>query len=76
MTWEVSHDGGITFEPYSGDGKTYDEVLADLADGDIVKQAKPSVTKYHKRTLYDLFYNDFLYDNSKGKIRIRLVDSE
>ena len=76
LTWEVSHDGGITFEPYSGDGKTYDEVLADLADGDIVKQAKPSVTKYHKRTLYDLFYNDFLYDNSKGKIRIRLVDSE
>lgn len=74
LTWEVSHDGGITFEPYSGDGKTYDEVLADLADGDIVKQAKPSVTKYHKRTLYDLFYNDFLYDNSKGKIRIRLID--
>lgn len=77
LTWEVSHDGGITFEEYAaGDGKTYDEVLEGLADGDIVKQAKPSVTKYHKRTLYDLFYNDFLYDNSKGKIRIRLVDSE
>lgn len=30
----------------------------------------PQVTQYMKKTLYDLFYNDFLYDNSKGKITI------
>lgn len=30
----------------------------------------PKVTQYMKKTLYDLFYNDFLYDNSKGKITI------
>lgn len=40
----------------------------------IIRQTNPKVSKYHKRTLYDLFYNDFLYDNSKGKIRIRLID--
>ena len=32
----------------------------------------PEVTKYMKKTLYDLFYNDFLFDNSKGKVTIRV----
>ena len=31
---------------------------------------KPTVTQYMKKTLYDLFYDDFLFDNSKGKITI------
>ncbi len=54
----------------------YDEALA-YADKEglkVVAQSAPTVTKYHKRTLYDLFYNDFLYDNSKGKIRIKVGD--
>ena len=41
----------------------------------VVAQDAPSITKYHKRTLYDLFYNDFLYDNSKGKIRIKVGEA-
>ena len=32
----------------------------------------PGVTQYMKKSLYDLFYNDFLYDNSKGKIHIKV----
>ena len=32
----------------------------------------PEVTKYMKKTLYDLFYNDFLFDNSKGKVTIKV----
>lgn len=28
--------------------------------------------KYFKKSLYDLFYNDFLFDNSKGKIHIKV----
>ena len=28
-------------------------------------------TSYGEKSLYDLFYNDFLYDNSKGKITIK-----
>ena len=56
------------------DAKTYDEAVQNAQDGYAIRQAKPTVTKYHKRTLYDLFYNDFLYDNSKGKIRIRVSD--
>jgi hypothetical protein len=38
---------------------------------------KPLVTQYMKKTLYDLFYDDFLFDNSKGKITITVgtIDS-
>jgi hypothetical protein len=34
---------------------------------------KPIVTQYMKTSLYDLFYNDFLYDNSKGRIWIKMA---
>ena len=58
------------------DATTYDEAVhsTEVADGAPIRQKTPNVTKYNKRTLYDLFYNDFLYDNSKGKIRIRVSD--
>ena len=52
---------------------TYDEALQ-MNAGAPVFQKSPAVTKYHKRSLYDLFYNDFLYDNSKGKIRVRMTE--
>lgn len=32
----------------------------------------PEVTSFMKKSLYDLFYNDFLFDNSKGKITIKV----
>ena len=67
---------GMTFVDADGSpvsGATYDEALANNG-GRPVFQETPTVTKYHKRTLYDLFYNDFLYDNSKGKIRIKVGD--
>ena len=72
MMFQISTDGGVTF----GDPVEYENYdAAVIANPDaIIKQAKPSVTKYQARTLYDLFYNDFLYDNSKGKIRIRISD--
>ena len=45
-----------------------DEVINTVKVGDT--ETLPKVTQYMKKTLYDLFYNDFLYDNSKGKITI------
>ena len=39
-----------------------------------VDKTKPEVTQYMEKSLYDLFYNDFLYDNSKGKITIKVSD--
>jgi len=72
MTFEESTDGGETWTAVAG--ATYDEASANAAAGAILRQANPKVTQYNSRTLYDLFYNDFLYDNSKGKIRIRVSD--
>ena len=56
------------------EGATYDEALR-ANGGKPVVQMTPAVTKYHKRSLYDLFYNDFLYDNSKGKVRIKVGEA-
>jgi hypothetical protein len=66
------------------DGVAYDEALAKTtaltqsADATLpsaLRQAGPEVTKYFEKSLYDLFYNDFLYDNSKGKVNIKVGDS-
>ena len=45
-----------------------DDVVNGLSD------TTPEVTQYMEKSLYDLFYNDFLYDNSKGKITIKVSD--
>lgn len=39
---------------------------------DDVVNGKPELVKYFEKSLYDLFYNDFLFDNSKGKINIKV----
>lgn len=49
--------------------------LPDEVVGEELLTKEGAVTQYHKRTLYDLFYNDFLYDNSKGKIRIKVGEA-
>ena len=73
----------MTFEAYDAEAKewvalegaeTYDDAVA-MANGAKVRQATPEVTKYMEPTLYDLFYNDFLYDNSKGKIHIKVGEA-
>lgn len=35
-------------------------------------ETTPEVTKYMKKSLYFLFYDDFLFDNSKGKVTIKV----
>ena len=37
-----------------------------------IRRVGPEVTQYFQKSLYDLFYNDFLYDNSKGKVTIKV----
>lgn len=70
--YTYNEDGSLKEE---GTETTYAkaEVAAAKIDGAFVRQISPSVTKYHGKTLYDLFYNDFLYDNSKGKIHIKVA---
>ena len=58
----------------TGTSETYDEAVAAAGVGGHVEQTNPEVVRYMKKSLYDLFYNDFLYDNSKGKIHIKVGD--
>lgn len=67
FTYETS-DGS------TGTSETYDEAVAAAGVGGHVQQTNPEVVRYMKKSLYDLFYNDFLYDNSKGKIHIKVGD--
>lgn len=56
-------------------GTEYPSVEAGVAAGvpaTRLRKVGPEVTQYMKKTLYDLFYNDFLFDNSKGKITIKV----
>lgn len=51
---------------------SYDLAVANCPEGSHVAQANPQVVRYFQKSLYDLFYNDFLFDNSKGKIHIKV----
>lgn len=77
MAFEYTTDGGENWDKLKA--TNYDAAVAEadaeaekLGKTALVRQTSPAITSYHKRTLYDLFYNDFLYDNSKGKIHIKL----
>jgi len=45
-------------------------------NGTAIRQAGPEVTQYFQKSLYDLFYDDFLYDNSKGKVTLHVGNAE
>ena len=47
-----------------------DDVINVITDAD-GNTKTPDVVKYMEKSLYDLFYNDFLFDNSKGKVTIK-----
>jgi hypothetical protein len=60
---------------------TYQEALDSITTGtnktlqytaQNVRKEGPEVVQYMEKSLYDLFYNDFLFDNSKGKITIHM----
>ena len=79
MSFEYSEDGGKTWKADEGVYASYDEAekaIEEAHAGAIIRQSDPQVTRYMGKTLYDLFYNDFLFDNSKGKIHIRVGKAE
>ena len=43
-----------------------------LPDDVVNSVDETEVTQYMKKSLYDLFYDDFLYDQSKGKVTIKV----
>lgn len=58
-----------SFESYNRYGLP-DEVVNPVQNDK--NHTTPQVNRYMKKTLYDLFYNDFLFDNSKGRITIKV----
>lgn len=58
-----------SFESYDRYGLPDEVVEPVQTDKD---HTTPKVTTYMKKTLYDLFYNDFLFDNSKGRVTIKV----
>ena len=68
-----SHNGLMGYERTNRHtGETEDRFY--LPDEVINSGAK--VTSYMKKSLYDLFYDDFLFDQSKGKITIKVGKAE
>ena len=79
MSFEYSEDGGKSWTADEEVYANYDEAEAAIEKahpGAIIRQTGPQITKYMGKTLYDLFYNDFLFDNSKGKVHIRVGKAE
>ena len=71
---------GYTRENRYGEGAENGKANPETTDRfylpDEVVNDGAKVTQYMKKTLYDLFYNDFLFDNSKGKIHIKVGSAE
>lgn len=71
-----------SYEIVGQDGQTgftdYKEAIAKAEElglpSSSVRKMGPKVVEYFQKTLYDLFYDDFLFDQSKGKVTIRVVD--
>lgn len=60
-------------------GAMYDSYEAGVAAGVVatsLRKVGPELVKYFEKSLYDLFYNDFLFDNSKGKVTIKVGGAE
>ena len=75
--------GEMQFQTYDEETKEWSDpftaenydAAVEQAAGARVRQYKPGVTTYMKKSLYDLFYNDFLFDNSKGKIHVKVGEA-
>lgn len=76
MSFELVKEDGTseTFGSYE-DALAKQRELVAAGEKSSVKQVAPEVVQYMKKSLYDLFYNDFLYDNSKGKVTIKVGDA-
>lgn len=64
---------GVQVATYSSEADAKAAVDGTTSNG--YGRIKPEVTQYMKKSLYDLFYNDFLFDNSKGKVTIKVGNS-
>ena len=55
---------------------SYEDAIDKNVEPTSLRKVSPDVVRYFEKSLYDLFYNDFLYDNSKGKVTIKVGTSK
>jgi hypothetical protein len=70
-TIEGKHVGLMGYERH--DRRTDEKVNRYYLPDEVVDD-EPKVTEYFKKSLYDMFYNDGLFDQSKGKIHLKAGD--
>jgi hypothetical protein len=77
---EVIHDLQEKYYDVTvGTGVSYSSVTEAVASGRTATNLRkfgPEVTQYFQKSLYDLFYDDFLFDNSKGKVTLKVAKAE
>lgn len=56
--------------------ESYEAAVAAGVPATQLRKVGPEVVSYFQKSLYDLFYNDFLFDNSKGKVTIKVGTSK
>lgn len=56
--------------------ESYEAAIAAGVPATQLRKVGPEVVSYFQKSLYDLFYNDFLFDNSKGKVTIKVGTSK
>lgn len=74
--WAITEDGVTLSTKYDTEAEAI-SAMNTLKNTNPTKlygygRIEPKVTQYMKKSLYDLFYNDFLFDNSKGKVTIKV----
>ena len=56
--------------------ESYEAAVKEGVPATQLRKVGPEVVSYFQKSLYDLFYNDFLFDNSKGKVTIKVGTSK
>ena len=73
LTKNYTFEGAEEVEGYADYKEAIEKAEALGLPATAVRRVGPENVKYFEKSLYDLFYNDFLYDNSRGKVNIHVA---
>jgi len=74
-TTDSSDVYGTTFSAHTGLNGEHDGVATAAALPVAVTKASTPITQFQAKNLYDIFYNDGMFDNSKGTLTIKTINS-
>ena len=74
-TTDSSDVYGTTFSAHTGLNGEHDGVATAAALPVAVTKSSTPLTQFQAKNLYDIFYNDGMFDNSKGTLTIKTINS-